>query len=102
MIAAGALEEVRQLVPVSNVIEIEIENPGVDGWLGGLRAVGGVDSVEMEGAQLRVSVHDLAQQSPEVLGWLRDHGYRYSHLATQRADLETVFLTLTGRSVRNQ
>jgi ABC-2 type transport system ATP-binding protein len=102
VIASGALEEVRRLVPAANVIEIEIENPGMDGWLGGLRGIGGVDSVEMEGAQLRVSVHDLAQQSPEVLGWLRDRGYRYSHLASQRADLETVFLTLTGRSVRNQ
>ena len=38
---------------------------------------------------------------PRVLVWLRDHGYRYTHLASQRADLETVFLTLTGRSVRN-
>ena len=102
VIASGALEEVRRLVPASKVIEIEIENPGVDGWLSGLRAVCGVDSVETQGALLRVSVHDLAQQSPEVLGWLRDHGYRYSHLASQRADLETVFLTLTGRSVRNQ
>ena len=33
---------------------------------------------------------------------LREHGYHCSHIASQRADLETVFLTLTGRSVRNQ
>ena len=29
------------------------------------------------------------------------HGFGCSHMASQRADLETVFLTLTGRSVRN-
>ena len=102
VIASGALDEVRRLVPAANVIEIEIENPGVDGWLGGLHALGGVESAQMDGALLRVGVKDLAQQSPDVLGWLRDHGYRYSHLASQRADLESVFLTLTGRSVRNQ
>jgi ABC-2 type transport system ATP-binding protein len=102
VIASGALEEVRRLVPVANVIEIEIENPGVDGWLGGLHGIAGVNSVETEGAVLRVAVQDLARNSPDVLGWLRDHGYRCSHLASQRADLETVFLTLTGRSVRNQ
>jgi ABC-2 type transport system ATP-binding protein len=101
VIASGALDEVRRLVPAANVIEIEIENPGVDGWLGGLRALGGIESAEIEGALLRVAVHDLSQHSPDVLGWLRDHGYRCSHLASQRADLETVFLTLTGRSVRN-
>ena len=33
--------------------------------------------------------------------WLREQGYLCLHLASQRADLETVFLTLTGRSVRN-
>jgi hypothetical protein len=36
-----------------------------------------------------------------VLVWLREQGYACSHLNSQRADLETVFLTLTGRSVRN-
>jgi hypothetical protein len=44
---------------------------------------------------------DLTDTAPAVLEWIRSHGYRYTHLATQRADLETVFLTLTGRSVRN-
>ena len=50
---------------------------------------------EYEGEEGAVEV------TPGVLGWLRQHGYRCSHMATERADLETVFLTLTGRSVRN-
>jgi ABC-2 type transport system ATP-binding protein len=101
VIANGALDEVRQLVPVSNVLEIQVDNPGVDGWYGGLRALPGVDSAEHDGALLRVALRDLLQHSPDVLRWLRDQGYRVSHIASQRADLETVFLTLTGRSVRN-
>ena len=102
VIASGTLDEVRLLVPSTNVIEIQVENPGADGWLGGLRALEGVDSADLAGPLLRVTVRDLMRYSPEVLAWLRDRGYRCSHIASQRADLETVFLSLTGRSVRNQ
>jgi len=43
------LEAVRRLVPAVNLIEVEIENPGGDGWYGGLRSVAGVESAEMHG-----------------------------------------------------
>jgi ABC-2 type transport system ATP-binding protein len=101
VIANDSLEAVRRLVPGVNLIEMAIENAGVDGWYAGLRLLPDVDSVELQGALLRVTMRDLTDTSPRVLEWLREHGYRYSHLASQRADLETVFLTLTGRSVRN-
>jgi ABC-2 type transport system ATP-binding protein len=117
VIANDSLEAVRRLVPGVNVIEIEIENPGQDGgagglaaglcdpgqgqWYCGLGALEGVDSVECLGSLLRVTMRDLTETSPAVLEWLRAHGYRCLHLSSQRADLETVFLTLTGRSVRN-
>ena len=101
VIANDRLEGVRRLVPGVNLIEIEIENPGANGWYDGLREVAGIETVEMEGPKLRVGMSDLNRTAPEVLDWIRAHGYRYTHLATQRADLETVFLTLTGRSVRN-
>ena len=102
VIANGTLNEVRQLVPAVNVLEVQVDNPGVDGWFGGLHGLAGVDQVESEGGLLRVRLHDLIEHSPAVLVWLREQGYRCSHIASQRADLETVFLTLTGRSVRNQ
>jgi ABC-2 type transport system ATP-binding protein len=105
VIANDSLEAVRRLVPGVNVIEIEIENPGPSepgaDWYGGLCALGGVDSADWQGSLLRVTMRDLTETSPGVLEWLRQHGYRCLHLASQRADLETVFLTLTGRSVRN-
>jgi ABC-2 type transport system ATP-binding protein len=101
VIANDTLEAVRRLVPSVNVLEIGVENPGRDGWLDGLRAVEGVAAAEWDGSTLRVTVRDLLESSPRVLVWLRERDYACSHLTSQRADLETVFLTLTGRSVRN-
>jgi len=101
VIANDTLEAVRRLVPAVNLIEVDLENPGEDGWYGPLRMVDGVDSVELQGNLLRVAMRNLSETSPRVLEWLRANGRTYTHLASQRADLETVFLTLTGRSVRN-
>jgi len=101
VIAGGTLDEVRQLVPPSNVFEILVDNAGADGWFHPLCDLPGVDFAETDGPLLRVTLRDLLEHSPGVLIWLRDHGYRCSHIASQRADLETVFLTLTGKTVRN-
>jgi ABC-2 type transport system ATP-binding protein len=101
VIANDTLEAVRRLVPGVNVLEIAVENAGRDGWMDGLRALEGVSATEWDGSTLRVTVRDLLESSPRVLVWLREQGYACSHLSSQRADLETVFLTLTGRSVRN-
>ena len=83
------------------MLELEIANPGIDGWYGALRELPGVHAANMENHTLRVQVEDLLDVSPRLLLWLREHGYRCTHMASARADLETVFLTLTGRSVRN-
>lgn len=101
VIANDTLDAVRRLAPGLNVLEIEIENPGAGDWAAGLRGIAGVDAIECDGAELRVTVGDLTEVTPRVLLWLRDGGFRCMHLASQRADLETVFVTLTGRSVRN-
>jgi linearmycin/streptolysin S transport system ATP-binding protein len=101
VIANDTLDAVRRMVPSVNVLEIGVENPGREGWLDGLRTVDGVSAAVWDGSTLRVTVRDLLESSPRVLVWLRERSYRCSHLSSQRADLETVFLSLTGRRVRN-
>jgi len=101
VIANDTLAGVRRLVPDLNVLDVEIENPGEGEWWSGLGRVDGVSAVSCAERVLRVTVQSLPDVTPRVLVWLRDGGYRCVHLASQRADLETVFLTLTGRSVRN-
>jgi ABC-2 type transport system ATP-binding protein len=102
VIADDTLQGLHRLLPVANVLTVELEASKSDGLRPeDVRALPGVQSVEIDGATLRIGVRDLAADSPGILGWLVAHGRPFSHVASERASLETVFLTLTGRSLRD-
>ena len=88
-------------LPALNRIAIELEGPGDDSLAEGLRVVPGVATVESAPGRLPVGVDDLNGATPAVFGWLASRGVRFTHAVTERPDLETVFLTLTGRSLRD-
>src|SRR5438552_1829622 len=101
VIANDTLHGLYRSLPASNVLVIELDE-GVDGVpLDGLRSLAEVRSAEQRGSSLRVGVGDLAAHAPRVLQWLVEHACTYRHVVSERADLETVFLTLTGRSLRD-
>jgi len=90
-----------RMLPLSNVLTIELEG-STDGLSADqLQALGEVRSVQLHGGTLRIGVRDLATETPKILQWLVDRGHPYRHVVSERADLETVFLTLTGRSLRD-
>ena len=101
VIADDTLQGLYRLLPVTNLLAIELEN-GADGFLEDeFRALPAVRSAGLQGGALRVGVGDLAADTPCVLQWLVEHGHPYRHVVSERANLETVFLTLTGRSLRD-
>jgi len=102
VIADDTLQGLYRMVPVANLLTIELEV----GRMNGLRAeevqsIPGVASVELRGDTLRIGVRDLAADSAGILTWLAARGYPFQHLASERASLETVFLNLTGRRLRD-
>jgi ABC-2 type transport system ATP-binding protein len=101
VVANDSLRELYRLLPASNRIAIELDQPGDGAWLAPLRAVPGVASVELREGTLSVGTSDLVAAAPAVLEWLAAHGQPYSHVVTERPDLEAVFLSLTGRSLRD-
>ena len=101
VVADDTLRGLYRLLPAPNQINVELDEP-VDGpWLDTLRSVPGVLDVRLECATLRVGVTDLTSATPAVLGWLGGNGRGFSHVDTERPDLESVFLSLTGRSLRD-
>ena len=102
IIADDTLQALNRLVPVRNLLTVEFEDGVRNGLrLEELRQAPGVESAELHGGGVRIGVRDLAEDSPAVLEWLAQHGYRIEHLSSERANLETVFLMLTGRSLRD-
>jgi ABC-2 type transport system ATP-binding protein len=101
VIADDTLHGLYRLLPVTNVLSIELEN--ADGGLRpeDVRVLPEVRSAELAEGVLRVGVHNLSAGAPGILRWLDDNGYPYSHVASDRPDLETVFLNLTGRNLRD-
>lgn len=100
VVANDTLAGLHKLLPVTNVIAVELDH--VDGFKAEqMLAVAGVKSAVVEQSTLRVGVHDLSQGAPAVLRWLTENGHPYHHLSSEQPNLETVFLTLTGRSLRD-
>ncbi len=102
VIADDTLQGLHRMVPVANQLVIELEEGKMNGLrVEDLRTLPGVASVELRGETLRIGVRDLAADSSGILKWLVDNGHPFQHLASERASLETVFLNLTGRSLRD-
>jgi len=101
VVADDTLQGLYRLLPVTNLLAVELDD-GPNGLrLDELRALPGVHSAKLEAGKLRVGVQDLATETPRLLQWLVERGHLYHHVTSERADLETVFLTLTGRSLRD-
>jgi ABC-2 type transport system ATP-binding protein len=102
VIADDTLQGLHRMLPDTNLLTIEVEDGKIDGLcLEELRLVAGVESAEVRGGSVRVGVRDLAADSPGILQWMVEKGHPFQHLESERASLETVFLTLTGRSLRD-
>jgi ABC-2 type transport system ATP-binding protein len=101
VIADDTLQGLHRLLPVTNVLIVELAN--AEHGLGAeqLQGLPEVRSVEVRGNVLKLGVGDLSAGTPRILQWLVEHGHPFQHVASERADLETVFLTLTGRSLRD-
>jgi ABC-2 type transport system ATP-binding protein len=102
VIADDTLQGLHKLVPAASLLMIELEDGKMDGLrVEDLRSLPGVASVELRAETLRIGVRDLSADSAGILQWLADRGHPFQHLASERASLETVFLNLTGRSLRD-
>jgi ABC-2 type transport system ATP-binding protein len=101
VVADDTLQGLYRLLPVTNLLAVDLDNEHDGFRIEEIQNLLGVHSAKLEAGTLRVGVQDLATETPRVLEWLVERGHLYHHVASERADLETVFLTLTGRSLRD-
>ncbi len=98
VVASDTLAGLYRRLPSAETLELEVDGP-VD--LAALAREPGLERPTQDGAHLVVHVADLGTAAPALLLWLAAHGTKVQRIASGRADLEDVFLSLTGRQLRD-
>jgi len=100
LLASGSLPELYRTLPAAQTLQLEISDAArVD--LPALRGLPGVKQANLRGSQLHLGMDELSQGSQVVLQALHHAGVQVRHLSSGRANLEDVFLALTGRQLRD-
>jgi ABC-2 type transport system ATP-binding protein len=98
VVASGTPADLLRTLPAAQTLEIDIEGhiePAA------LQHIAGVKQVQFAAGRLTLGVDDLAGSTPAVMHALAAAGVTVRQLNSGRANLEDVFLALTGRQLRD-
>jgi ABC-2 type transport system ATP-binding protein len=100
IIALGSPRELIQQLGGDHVVELEVDDP-VRISVEDLEKLPSVSGSHREGDVLTLAVKEVHLALPALLAYLNDRGSRLEHLSTRHASLEDVFVSLTGRKLRD-
>jgi ABC-2 type transport system ATP-binding protein len=101
VIATGSPRELIDSLGVEHLVEFSVMNPAtLDA--APLRGLEGVRDVRSENGGVAVQVTEIHRAVPALLAALNHQGAALTELRTHSASLEDVFVTLTGRSLRDE
>ena len=101
LIALGTPRELVASLGAEHVIEFALTNgTRLDSMM--LRALPGVRDVRIDDTHTHLSTSELHRTVPALLDLLREKDLALSQLGTHSATLEDVFVTLTGRQLRDE
>jgi ABC-2 type transport system ATP-binding protein len=101
VLADDTLERLLAGAPAGNKLTLKYDAPPDTAALAEIRNLPGVNHVELAGAELHVAATDLGTAAPRVLERLAARGFSCQELTSRGANLEDVFLALTGRTLRD-
>ena len=102
VIALGSPRELIASLGAEHVVEFTTPDAGPASWSADtLQALDGVQTAREHGGRWVLQVTELARAMPALLAELSRRGLRLGELATHSATLEDVFVSLTGRQLRD-
>jgi ABC-2 type transport system ATP-binding protein len=87
-------------LPGQAALHVDLAHPPPLNFMAELRAQPGVTRVDQHHNQLELTLQ-TPQHALPLLNWLHQQGQEPVHFKTAKANLEDIFLTLTGRSLRD-
>lgn len=100
IIARGSKQALKQLVTDQDTLEIAVDKP-LPALLTRIEATPGVTRVKLDGFELAITSEKGANNLDAILRCLLEEGVRATRIDYKEVDLETVFLALTGRKLRD-
>jgi ABC-2 type transport system ATP-binding protein len=102
VIALGTPRELIASLGAEHVVEFAASESGANALSEGvLRALPSVEVVAREGELWRLTVREVHRAVPALLAALSERGAEPTQLTTHHATLEDVFMSLTGRRLRD-
>jgi ABC-2 type transport system ATP-binding protein len=102
VIALGTPRELIASIGVEHVVEFSAGTAAKPLAVSALRQIEGVHQVSGENGSVQMQVTELHRAVPALLDELRRQGVPLTELRTHSASLEDVFVTLTGRHLRDE
>ncbi len=97
--AIGTPDELKRMVEGDLVIVRTVDGPPIEISLDGIP---GLKDYTIDGTEIRIRVEEGEKATPAIIESLVSRGYRIRSVELVRPSLEQVFLTLTGRSIREE
>jgi len=101
VVASGRQAELMRSLPAAQTLVLDIDGVLDPPELAAVQSLPGVRSAVLGVGRLMLAVDDLGATAATVLQTLAGHGCTVRHLSSGRANLEDVFLALTGRQLRD-
>jgi ABC-2 type transport system ATP-binding protein len=105
VVASGTLPELYRRLPATHSLQIDIDiessSAAASSLLADLQAQPGVRQVQQAGEHWMLALDDLTRDAPAALQAFAACGVTVRHFSSGRANLEDVFLALTGRQLRD-
>jgi ABC-2 type transport system ATP-binding protein len=101
VLADNTLAGLLASAPVGNKLTLKYDVAPDSAALAEIKNLPGVVQVELSGTEVSVAASDLGTAAPRVLERLAARGFSCLELTSRRANLEDVFLGLTGRTLRD-
>lgn len=100
LIAEGTKEELKSSISDTNTIWVTVQSLN-DFQLDELKEINGVISAELDDNIVKISSSQDVNNLDKIILFFTEKNIHIKNLETKTPDLETVFLTLTGRKLRD-